>query len=40
MPFKSTRQRKFLYSQKPEVAKKYAAHSKPTKKAAPKRKGK
>ena len=28
MPFKSDKQRKYLYSQKPEVAKKYANHSK------------
>ena len=27
-PFKSEKQRKFLYSQKPEVAKKFAAHGK------------
>ncbi len=27
MPFKSDKQRKYLYSQKPEVAKKYAEHS-------------
>jgi hypothetical protein len=27
-PFKSDKQRKFLYSQKPEVAKKFAMHSK------------
>lgn len=26
MPFKSEAQRKYLYSQKPEVAKKFAAH--------------
>lgn len=27
MPFKSEQQRKFLYSQKPEVAKKFAEHT-------------
>ena len=27
MPFKSEKQRKYLYSQKPEVAAKYAKHS-------------
>ena len=27
MPFKSEKQRKYLYSQKPEVAKKFAEHS-------------
>ena len=27
MPFKSEKQRRYLYSQKPEVAKKFAAHS-------------
>ena len=32
MPFKSAKQRKYLYSQKPEVAKKFAKHSKPKKK--------
>lgn len=26
MPFKSAKQRKYLYSQKPEVAKKFAKH--------------
>lgn len=29
MPFKSPEQRKYLYSQKPEVAKKFAKHEKP-----------
>lgn len=29
MPFKSEKQRKYLYSQKPEVAKKFAKDSKP-----------
>lgn len=27
MPFKSEKQRKYLYSQKPEVAKKFTEHS-------------
>lgn len=27
MPFKSEAQRKYLYSQKPSVAKKYSAHA-------------
>jgi hypothetical protein len=29
MPFKSEKQRKYLYAKKPEVAKKFAEHSKP-----------
>jgi len=32
MPFKSEKQRKYLYWQKPAVAKKYASHSKKRKK--------
>lgn len=28
MPFKSAKQRKFLYAKKPKVAAKFAAHSK------------
>lgn len=28
MPFKSDKQRRYLYSQKPEVARKFAKHSK------------
>lgn len=28
MPFRSDKQRKFLYSQKPTVAKKFASHGK------------
>lgn len=28
MPFKSAKQRRYLYSQKPKVAKQYAKHSK------------
>ena len=28
MPFKSAKQRRYLYSQKPEVAKKFAKHGK------------
>jgi hypothetical protein len=36
MPFKSVKQRKYLYSQKPEVAKKFAEHtSKAQEKALP-----
>ncbi len=27
MPFKSEKQRKFLYSQKPEIAEEFAAHT-------------
>jgi len=34
MPFVSDKQRKFLYSQKPEVAKKFAAHEKLNKQKA------
>ena len=30
MPFVSSKQRAYLYSQKPEIAKKFAKHSKPT----------
>jgi hypothetical protein len=32
MPFKSDKQRKYLYAKKPKVAKKYAKHSKKGKK--------
>ncbi len=35
MPFKSDRQRKYLYSQKPDVARKFAKHT-PKKSALPK----
>ena len=31
MPFKSDNQRKYLYANKPSVAKKYSKHSKPKK---------
>jgi len=37
MPFQSEKQRKYLWSQKPEVAKKFASHEK--KQPARKRKG-
>lgn len=33
MPFKSARQRRFLYAKKPAVAKKFAAHGKKKKKS-------
>lgn len=36
MPFKSDKQRRYLYSQKPAVAKKFAAHT-PKKASKPKR---
>jgi len=29
MPFKSEKQRRYLYAKKPKVAKKFAQHSKP-----------
>lgn len=32
MPFKSERQRKYLYANEPEVAKKFAEHKSPPKK--------
>jgi len=37
MPFKSEKQRKFLYSQKPDVAKKFEMHT-PKGKKLPKKK--
>jgi hypothetical protein len=39
MPFKSSRQRKYLYAKKPEVARKFAEHSKKPKKAGKRAKG-
>ena len=40
MPFKSAKQRRYLYSQKPEVAKKFAKHEKKTAKRKPKKRKK
>lgn len=36
MPFKSEKQRKYLWSQKPEVAKKFASHGKKPRASKPK----